>query len=71
MKTQKNLDKSLALIQQYIETDQAQELLLLELLKSAAKLDEGAKQSCIEMVHKLGGPCNHYFDLTDAINGDG
>ncbi len=59
-----------ALIQQYIQTDKVQGQLLASLLAVAEGLDHEQKRHCIEEIHKLGGPCNHYFDLTDAIQAD-
>jgi hypothetical protein len=70
MKKQYDLDKSMALVKRYIDTDKTQEALLLELLEAAKNLNTDDKRSCVELVNELGGPCNHYFDLTDAIKGN-
>ncbi|MBC8494275.1 MAG: hypothetical protein ISR70_03245 [Candidatus Thioglobus sp.] len=65
-----DLNNTKQMIERYVATDQAQEALLVELLGLSNALTTDEKQQCIEMVNKLGGPCNHYFDLTDAIQGD-
>ena len=61
------LDQATQLIEQYIQTDKEQEGRLSELLALASDLDEAQKRQCIEIINRIGGPCNHYFDLSDAI----
>ena len=62
-----SLDKALDLIESYINTDQQQEQRIATLLALSTELDEEQKRQCIEAINNIGGPCNHYFDLSDAI----
>ena len=60
---------ALTLIGEYIQADQDQEQRLLQLLTLSKELSTEQRLKCIEQINKLGGPCNHYFDLADAIRG--
>lgn len=64
------LQQTIDLIEQYIQTDQQQEQRLHQLLALSSELDETQKRQCIEALNRIGGPCNHYFDLSDAILSD-
>ena len=59
----------LTLIGEYIQADQDQEQRLLQLLTLSKELSAEQRLKCIERINKLGGPCNHYFDLADVIRG--
>ena len=58
---------ALTLISEYIQADQDQEQRLLQLLTLSKDLNAEQRLICIEQINKLGGPCNHYFDLADVI----
>lgn len=61
------LQQAIDLIEQYIQIDQQQEQRLLTLLALTSELNAAQKRQCIEALNRIGGPCNHYFDLSDAI----
>ena len=61
------MNQAVELIKKSIQTDQEQELRIANLVELTKGLTDDEKRVCVETVHKTGGPCNHYFDLIDAI----